>query len=1063
MNALIAAAFSRTRTTLSLFAVLVLAGIMARIALPIANDPHVELPLFYVGVVHDGISPDDAERLLVQPMEAELRKLEGVVELKSTASEGMASFFVEFDVSQDLGRAVAEVREAVNRARAEIPATAEEPFVEELTADAFPMLQVNFIKGTTSEREVYQAALKLRDEIESIPSVLSADLQGHREEVLEVVINPDALNTYRISSEQLITTLQRNNRLIPAGSVDLDDGRFAVKVPAVVESSDDVLSIPIRTSGEAAVTLKDVATVRRTFKDRASHARYNGRETISIDVKKRANANVIDSVAQVLKSVDATRASLPAGMELIVSQNQAEFAMVQVRELEGNILTALALVMVLVVAAMGFRSGLVVGLGIPFSLLFSVIVIYLLGYTFNFMVMFGMLLGLGMLIDGGIVVTEYANRMMAEGWDHREAYSESVKRMFWPVTASTATTLAAFLPMLFWPGVSGQFMGYLPVTVFTVLIGSLFYALLFGPVLGSLLGRPSAQSARALRDQTQLESGDPTQLKTFTGYFARLLIVVCARPGFTMVVVLGLLSSIFWAYGKFGVGTIFFSDADPQFIQVSVLGRGNFSARETNKLVLEVESEILEIPGIRFVNTQTMLPGVTNGLGRSSSDQIGSIFLELYPEAERDLKGNDVMRQVRERTAHLAGIRVEIAPLEKGPPVGKPIQIELTSRDRPLLEPAMAQVRAYLDTLPELVDIDDTAALPSIEWRVEVDRTQAALYGADVSAAGLAVQLVTNGVKVAEYRPDDADDSLDIRVRYPREERGMKAIEELRLSTDQGMIPLSNFVEIVPAPGVDSFKRIDGIPVELIRADVQEGVMADAMVSEINDWLQQQAFDPAVSIRFRGANEEQADSMAFVSAAFSLALALMFILLVTQFNNFYQSTLILAAVVMSTAGVLLGLLVLGNPFSALLTGVGILALAGIVVNNNIILIDTFNHLSRLHPELDSRTLIVRATAQRLRPVLLTTVTTVCGLLPLACGYSVDLISRTITAEGEMAIFWGPLSQAIVLGLTFATMLTLVATPAMLALPLAIKDTLKRLRSALAKSGSSISKRLPTGG
>ncbi|MBT3410742.1 MAG: efflux RND transporter permease subunit [Halieaceae bacterium] len=1063
MNALIAAAFSRTRTTLSLFAVLVLAGIMARIALPIANDPHVELPLFYVGVVHDGISPDDAERLLVQPMEAELRKLEGVVELKSTAAEGMASFFVEFDVSQDLGRAVAEVREAVNRARAEIPATAEEPFVEELTADAFPMLQVNFIKGTTSEREVYQAALKLRDEIESIPSVLSADLQGHREEVLEVVINPDALNTYRISSEQLITTLQRNNRLIPAGSVDLDDGRFAVKVPAVVESSDDVLSIPIRTSGEAAVTLKDVATVRRTFKDRASHARYNGRETISIDVKKRANANVIDSVAQVLKSVDATRASLPAGMELIVSQNQAEFAMVQVRELEGNILTALALVMVLVVAAMGFRSGLVVGLGIPFSLLFSVIVIYLLGYTFNFMVMFGMLLGLGMLIDGGIVVTEYANRMMAEGWDHREAYAESVKRMFWPVTASTATTLAAFLPMLFWPGVSGQFMGYLPVTVFTVLIGSLFYALLFGPVLGSLLGRPSAQSARALRDQTQLESGDPTQLKTFTGYFARLLIVVCARPGFTMVVVLGLLGSIFWAYGKFGVGTIFFSDADPQFIQVSVLGRGNFSARETNKLVLEVESEILEIPGIRFVNTQTMLPGVTNGLGRSSSDQIGSIFLELYPEAERDLKGNDVMRQVRERTAHLAGIRVEIAPLEKGPPVGKPIQIELTSRDRPLLEPAMAQVRAYLDTLPELVDIDDTAALPSIEWRVEVDRTQAALYGADVSAAGLAVQLVTNGVKVAEYRPDDADDSLDIRVRYPREERGMKAIEELRLSTDQGMIPLSNFVEIVPAPGVDSFKRIDGIPVELIRADVQEGVMADAMVSEINDWLQQQAFDPAVSIRFRGANEEQADSMAFVSAAFSLALALMFILLVTQFNNFYQSTLILAAVVMSTAGVLLGLLVLGNPFSALLTGVGILALAGIVVNNNIILIDTFNHLSRLHPELDSRTLIVRATAQRLRPVLLTTVTTVCGLLPLACGYSVDLISRTITAEGEMAIFWGPLSQAIVFGLTFATMLTLVATPAMLALPLAIKDTLKRLRSALAKSGSSISKRLPTGG
>ena len=1045
MKTLIESVFGRTRTTLSILAILVLAGIMARVALPIANDPHVELPFFYVGVVHDGISPEDAERLLVQPMEAELRKLEGVVELKSTAAEGMASFFVEFDVSQDLSKALADVREAVNSAKAEMPTTAEEPFVDELNADDFPMLQVNFIGENTSERSVYQAALKLRDEIESIPAVLSADMQGHREEVLELIIDPTALNTYRISAEELVTTLQRNNRLIPAGSVDLDDGRFAVKVPAVLERAEDILDLPIRASGDTVVTLQDVATVRRTFKDRSSHARYNGRETISISVKKRANANVIDSVDEVLALVNAAKAGLPAGIEITPSQNQAEFAELQVRELEGNILTALALVMVLVVGAMGFRSGVVVGLGIPFSLLFSIIIIYLLGYTFNFMVMFGMLLGLGMLIDGGIVVTEYANRMMAEGMNHKSAYAAAVKRMFWPVTASTATTLAAFLPMLFWPGVSGQFMVYLPVTVFTVLLGSLLYALLFGPVLGSLFGKPSGHSVQASQGQAALEEGDPTRLHTFTGYFARFLTLVCDRPLITMGIIFSLLGSIFWAYGKFGVGTIFFSDADPQFIEVSVLGRGNFSAKEVNQLVLEAEDEILEIPGIRFVNTQTMLPGVSAENLSSSSDRIGSIFLELYPEAGRSLGGNDIIREVRQRTAHLAGIRVEIRPLEKGPPVGKPIQVELTSRERALLEPAMARVRAYLDTLPELIDIDDTAALPSIEWRIEVDRTQAAIYGADVSSAGLAVQLVTNGAKVAEYRPDNADDSVDIRVRYPRSERGLKAIEEMRLSTNEGMVPLSNFVKIQPAPGVDSLKRIDGIPVELIRADVVEGVMADAMVREIDDWLQQQDFDPAITIRFRGANEEQADSMAFVSAAFTLALALMFILLVTQFNNFYQSTLILGAVVMSTAGVLLGLLVLAKPFSALLTGVGVLALAGIVVNNNIILIDTFNHLRRKHPEMDARTVIVRATAQRLRPVLLTTVTTVCGLLPLASGYSVDLISRTITAEGEMAMFWGPLSQAIVFGLSFATVLTLIATPAMLALPAAFRERLHRRR------------------
>ncbi len=1043
---LIETAIGRTRTTLSLLAAMVLVGVMARLALPIANDPHVDLPLFYVGVVHDGISPEDAERLLVQPMEIELRKLEGVIELRSTAAEGMASFFVEFDVSQDLDKALSDVREAVDAARAKIPSTAEEPFVEELTAAGFPMLQVNFIGGDASEREIYQTALKFREQIETVPAVLSADLQGHREEGLEVIIDPDALNTYQISAEELVVILQRNNRLIPAGTMDLENGRFAVKVPAIVERADDVLSLPLRSSSDSVVTLQDVATVRRTFKDRSSYARYNGQETISISITKRSDANVIDTVAQVLDVIEQGRPSVPGGIQMIVSQNQAEFASVQVRELEGNILTALALVMVLVVAAMGFRSGLIVGLGIPFSLLFSVTIIYLLGYTFNFMVMFGMLLGLGMLIDGGIVVTEYANRMMSEGMDHKQAYAESVKRMFWPVTASTATTLAAFLPMLFWPGVSGQFMGYLPVTVFTVLIGSLLYALLFGPVLGTLFGQPSNLNKDLARKQDCLEAGDPTKLPTLTGRFARFVSHVCHRPVITLSIIFSVLITIFWAYGKYGVGTIFFSDADPQFIKVSVLGRGNFSAREVNDLVLDVEAQILEIPGLRFVNTQTLLPGSSGGgFSGSSSDRIGSIFIELVPESQRDIGGNAVMLEIRKRTEQLAGIKIEVQPLEKGPPVGKPIQIEFTSRDRALLEPAMARVRQHLDTLPELVDIDDSAALPSIEWRIDVDRQQAALYGADVSSAGLAVQLVTNGVKVGEYRPDNAEDSVDIRVRYPKADRGITAMDKLRISTEQGMVPLSNFVSMQAAPGVDSFKRIDGLPVELIRADVREGVMADHMVREIEVWLQKQSFDPAVTIQFRGANEEQADSMAFVSAAFTLALALMFILLVTQFNNFYQSSLILLAVIMSTAGVLLGLLILGNPFSALLTGVGVVALAGIVVNNNIILIDTFNHVRRENPELDVRDVIVRATAQRLRPVLLTTVTTVFGLLPLAAGYSVDLFSRTVTANGEMAIFWSPLSQAIVFGLSFATLLTLIATPAMLALPYVLKAPISRLR------------------
>ncbi|MGB5325011.1 MAG: efflux RND transporter permease subunit [Pseudomonadales bacterium] len=1044
-------AISRTRATLLLMFMLVLCGLFARNALPIANDPNIPLPFFYVGIAHEGISPEDAERLLVEPMELEIRKIEGIEELTSMASEGMATLFAEFSVDYDLGKAMVDLREAVDRGKAEIPESAEEPTVREIQVDDFPMVQVNLMGENVSERIIYSAALALRDEIETIPSVLSAELQGNREELLEVIIDPEALEAYRISAEQLIDTLQRNNRLVPAGSIDTGKGRFAVKVPSVVEEAGDLMDLPMLQDGDVVVTLKDVATVRRTFKDRDSYARLNGREAISIAVKKRADGNIVSSVDQVLEIVNAARARIPAGIDVEISMNQSEFAREQVTELQGNIVTALALVMVLVVAAMGFRSGVIVGLGIPVSLLLSVIIIYLLDYTFNFMVMFGMLLGLGMLIDGAIVVTEYADRQMADGMNHDRAYAEAVKRMFWPVVASTATTLAAFLPLMFWPGVSGEFMSFLPVTVFTVLCGSLTYALLFGPVLGALFGKPQAHKSDA-QQMHVLETGDPTSLRTMTGAYARFLALVTARPLATMSIIIAILGAIFVTYGKYGAGMIFFSESDPQYIQVSVRGRGNFSADEVNELVQEVEDLVLELPGIRTVNTQTLLRGAqgNDGSGESgSSDRIGSLFIDMLKERERDISGNEVVQLIRERTAGLAGIFVEVFPYEPGPPVGKPIQIEVRARDRVLLEPALARIVDHLHKMPELVDIDDTIALPSIEWRLQVDRAQAALYGADVLSAGVAVQLVTNGVKVDEYRPLGADDAVDIRVRYPERARGISALEQLRISTNEGMVPLSNFVSMRPAPGVDTYERIDGLPVERVRADVREGVYADAMVRKIQEWLASQAFDPALQIVFRGANEEQNDAIEFVQLAFLLSLLLMFVLLVTQFNSFYQSALILIAVVMSTAGVLLGLLITGNAFSAVLTGVGVVALAGIVVNNNIVLIDTFNYVRNTHPELETREVIVRASAQRLRPVLLTTVTTVFGLLPLACGLSVDLINRSITASGQMSMMWEPLSRAIVFGLSFATVLTLIATPAMLAIPVLLRENIDRLRSARA--------------
>ena len=1055
-NLIVDAAIRRSRTTLLLMAMVVIAGIVARIAIPIEAAPNVEVPVFLIAVPHEGISPEDSERLLVKPLEVELRSIEGVEEVRAFAYQGMARVAVEFDADFDLDDALNDVRAAVDRARPLFPATADEPYIQKMSASQFAIVQINLVGEGVHERVIYNLAKELRDDIEALPEVLDASLQGEREELLEVIVDPAALEAYGVESGELLNTMVRNNRLIAAGSLDTGAGRMAVKVPSVIERAEDIFDLPVKANGDSVVTLSDIAQIRRTFKDRVSFARVNGKDTISINVGKRANANLVDTVDKILAITESYRERLPRSVELFYTQNQAPYARDQVTELQGNIFTALAFVMVLVVAVIGLRSGLIVGAAIPVSFLFALIFVWVLGYSFNFMVMFGMLLGLGMLIDGAIVITEYADRKMAEGLPPREAYANAASRMFWPVAASVATTLAAFLPLIFWPGVAGKFMRYLPITVFFVLTGSLLYALVFGPTIGSLIGKASARDERLRRTLRQLEDGDPTELKGFTGTYARLIRRTCRHAGLTVLATVAILAVTFFTYSQFGRGMSFFSDSEPAYAQVSVRARGNLSALETFALVKEVEQRVLTIPGIKSVNTWTQAGGAgMTGLGGSStaSDTVGSLYVEMHEEFERQLSGWEILEEVRVRTADLAGIGVDVQELEDGPPVGKPVQIQFSGEDKALLGPVVARVRDYLDNEVEgLRDIEDTRSLPGIEWKLSVDRAQAALYNADVSLVGIAVQLVTNGVWVGEYRPDTADDAVDIRIRYPASARGLGALDDLKISTPKGLVPISNFVQREAVPNLAAIERIDGRVVMFIRANVAPGVLADDKVGEIQAWLDSTDLDSRVEITFRGANEEQAESIAFIIVALVMSLLLMFVLLVTQFNSLYQAALILLAVIMSTAGVLIGLLVTGSPFSAILTGVGVVALAGIVVNNNIVLIDTYNHIRERHPELEPVDVVIRTVAQRFRPVLLTTVTTVFGLLPLASHLSIDFINRTIIYGGQLAGFWVPLAQAIVFGLTFATLLTLVATPAMLALPhQPYMRAIRRVPSALGRS------------
>ena len=1021
------------RATLSIMLLVLFAGTMARIALPVEVNPNVTLPLVMIMVRHDGISPEDGTRLLIRPIEKELKTLDGLEEINAVAREGAIYIMAEFDISEDIDKVVSEVRESVDRAKAEFPQETKEPIVNELSPSPEPTVVITFSGEQVSERELYRTAKFFQRKLEMLPDVLKADISGHRDEVVEAVLDPYRLEQYNITADEMLRSVRANNLLIPAGEIDAAQGRFGIKVPALIETTEDIRRLPVRFTADGVITLGDIADIRRTFKDASGFSTINGQKTIAIDVRKRLNANAIETVAAVRAAVASYQGQFSQNINIDFIFDSSEYAQSMVSELQGNILTAMSLVLVLVVATLGVRSGLLVGFGIPFCLLGSMIVIYLLGFSFNFMVMFGLLLSLGMLIDGAIVVVEFANTRASEGLSNREAYLVAVKRMAIPVIAFTGTTLAAFLPLLFWPGVAGEFMSYLPITVFAVLGWSLTYALIFAPTLGIVISRRRGKSRKLPEDHGSEESAK-NLFQPLLNFYLRMLTPIIARPAISSVVAIFFLMSIFWGYGKFGAGQAFFADIENRYGVVNVRAQGNLSVEEQRKITAEVEQRISTIPGIQ------QLYGFSEGnsitLERDSSrDKISSFLVELYPRGQRERGSLEIFAEIRQSTANMPGIYVTGKEVEAGPPVGKDIQIQISSTDRELMYKTTAEIRDWIKlNIEGLRDIEDTLPLAGIQWEMVVDRPHAAMLGVNVSNIGQMVQMVTNGVRLGEFRPDDADDEVEIRLRYPEQNRQLAALDELRVNTPAGPVPISSFSQRVAKPRVDAIQRIDMLETVYILANTEDGYLSDNQTKAIEEWLATQDVDESIKVIFRGANEEQADSAAFLSVAFSLAMSLMLIMLVMQFNSFYQAFLILFSVVMSTAGVMLGLLISQAIFSTILTGVGIVALAGIVVNNNIVLIDSYNFLRRSNTSLSAAEAVYSAAKSRFRPVMLTTVTTVVGLLPLANGYSVDIINRTFEAGGMVSTWWQPLASAIVNGLLLSTVLTLLLTPAMLLLP-----------------------------
>ncbi len=1167
MIRIVAIAAARARMVVAFVILSVLAGAVAYTTLPKEGEPDIEVPYLFISVPFPGISAADSERLLVKPMETALADVEGVQEMRATAAENYAGMLLKFGFDWDKTRVLADVRDAMNSAEAQFPDGADKYQINEINFSEFPIIVVN-LSGPLPERTLVRLAQKMQDRLEGIDAVLEASLTGFRDEMVEVVIDPLKLEAYNVTAYELINVVRNNNKLIAAGELRAPGGAAAVKIPSSFDELTDIYDLPVKVNGDSVVTLGDLATIRLTFEDRKGTARFNGQTTVALQVSKRKGFNLIDTAAAVRAAVAEEVASWPAelreAVEVDFANDQSFIVDSMVRQLEGSVITAIALVMIVVLASLGIRSALLVGFAIPTSFLLTFALFGALGVTISNIVMFGLILAVGMLVDGAIVVVEYAEKRMEEGMAPMQAYVRAAQRMFWPIVSSTATTLCAFLPMLFWPGVPGQFMSWLPKTLIFVLSASLLVALVYLPVMGGIsgavAGRFEAVSARLRRlpwllraalvppaaallfvaamqllnpeyifaplgMQNPLGSSGAgailpgaalfllaSTLTTITlaaariarkprqvrsGYrrspFGWLIHLIAGNPVMPLLTIAGVLAFVAYVGITFAAnnqGTEFFTRTEPEQSIIYIRGRGNLSLEEKDAMVRAAEKVALSIPGIESTFAFAGAGGLNQNTGGASGprDTIGQVQIEMTRWEDRprviekirllgilpferaiidpSYDGFAIMAELERRLAEIPGLRFEVLEISPGPASAKPVHLRLMGQDwEALMQAADIAARKFAQT-PGLINVEDTRPLPGIDWQLQVDVEKAGRYGTDVANVGGMVQLVTNGLLLDTMRVDSSDEEVEIRVRLPREDRVLSTLDSLKIRTSAGLVPMSYFLSRKPVPTLAQINRIDqarffdvkaGVAPDLVRlvnastgeervVGAQEAeritrggadpdwksipVTADERVAQIGKWLETDPFPEGVEWVWTGDRQEQADSLAFLAKAMVGALFLMFIILLAQFDSLYNSVLVLLAVVLSTTGVLVGMLVMQQPFSIIMTGTGVVALAGIVVNNNIVLIDTYQDYARYMPRLEA---ITRTAEARIRPVLLTTITTMAGLMPMMFGLSLDFFNGGYSIDAPTALWWKQLATAVVFGLGIATVLTLVFTPAMLAL------------------------------
>ena len=1082
-------------------------GLGAYRTMPKESFPEIVIPTVYIGTPYPGNSPVDMENLITRPIEKELKSLNNVKDIKSTSVQDFSSIVVEFTPGVELGKAIQDVKDAVDKAKSELPSDLDrDPNVLEVNTSDFPIMNVN-ISGPYSEQELKRFGEYLEDAIEKLPEISKADLAGTVEREIQINVDPYKMESVGVSFGDISGAIQSENLTISGGNIKNGDFERTLRVDGEFTSPEDLLDIIVKTDQQKIVYLRDVAEIKDTFKDRTSYARSKNLPVITINVTKRSGENLLDAADKIKVIIETTKANrFPENLEISITNDQSKQTRIQVSDLENSIIFGIILVVLVLMFFMGFRNALFVGSAIPLSMFISFLVLDAFGITLNLMVLFSLILALGMLVDNGIVVVENIYRLMQEGKPSMQAAKEGVGEVAWPIITSTLTTLAAFLPLAFWDDLVGEFMKFLPITLIIVLSASLFVALVINPVMTSMFMK--------IEDMTKEKpkKGIVRIAVVLAGLSLLFYVVGWNSLGslsmvaavFTLINVFLLRKAIRWFQsvflvklenkyeaalrfalkgknpyfifgGTFGLlvfsivllgvsspKVLFFPDNQPQLVNVFIEFPIGTSIEATNTFVDKMEDEMVD----KLTPYSGIIESVITQVGEGTGDPTEGPSLQSTPHKAKitigfvdyiDRQGidtNEAMEVIRALVEKYPGVLITVNKQRNGPPVGNPVNIEFVGENYEELIAFVEQTKVYLESnsIQGLEELKTDLSLGNPEVVVRIDREKARRFG--LSTSSIATELRTSlfGLEVSKYK--EGEDDFPIQLRLDKDTRyDINALVNKKIGFrdkfgDKKEVPISAVADIQYGSTYGSVKRKDSEKAVTMFSNVLDGANPTEINAQIKDLMASYPVPEGITVKYTGEQEEQAKSQAFLLRALGIAVSMIFLIIVAQFNSVISPFIIMTSVLFSTIGVFLGLVIFNMDFVVIMTGIGIISLAGVVVNNAIVLID-FTDLvrSRKREELgiekgqyltypDLLGSIVEAGKTRLRPVLLTAITTVLGLIPLAIGMNINF--ATLLSEfdpqfyigGDNAAFWGPMAWTVIFGLTFATIITLVLVPVM---------------------------------